>query len=79
MLNTIIKFFIDNKLVAWLLLILFIGWGLVAAPFDYGISWLPRDPVAVDAIPDIGKINKLFSLNGRADHLKMLRIKLLIH
>lgn len=55
MLNTIIKFFIDNKLVAWLLLILFIGWGLVAAPFDYGISWLPRDPVAVDAIPDIGE------------------------
>jgi Cu(I)/Ag(I) efflux system membrane protein CusA/SilA len=55
MLNTIIKFFIDNKLVAWLLLILFIGWGLVVAPFDYGISWLPRDPVAVDAIPDIGE------------------------
>ncbi len=55
MLNNIIKFFIDNKLVAWLLLILFVGWGLVAAPFDYGISWLPRDAVAVDAIPDIGE------------------------
>ncbi|MCB9256780.1 MAG: efflux RND transporter permease subunit [Chitinophagales bacterium] len=55
MLNNIIKFFIDNKLVAWLLLLIFIAWGLVAAPFDYGISWLPRDPVAVDAIPDIGE------------------------
>lgn len=55
MLNQIIKFFIDNKLVAWLLLLLFIGWGLVTAPFDLGINSLPRDPVAVDAIPDIGE------------------------
>ena len=31
------------------------GWGLVTAPFDFGISDLPRDPVAVDAIPDIGE------------------------
>jgi Cu(I)/Ag(I) efflux system membrane protein CusA/SilA len=55
MLNQIIKFFIDNKLVAWLLLLLFIGWGVVTAPFDLGVNSLPRDPVAVDAIPDIGE------------------------
>ncbi len=55
MLNRIIKFFIDNKLVAWLLLLLFIGWGVVTAPFDLGVDSLPRDPVAVDAIPDIGE------------------------
>ncbi|MCB0536696.1 MAG: efflux RND transporter permease subunit [Bacteroidetes bacterium] len=55
MLNKIIKFFIDNKLVAWLLLLLFIGWGIVVAPFDLGVNSLPRDPVAVDAIPDIGE------------------------
>ena len=55
MLNRIIKFFIDNKLVAWLLLLLFIGWGIVTAPFDLGIDSLPRDPVAVDAIPDLGE------------------------
>ena len=55
MLNQIIKFFIDNKLVAWLLLLLFVGWGIVSAPFDLGINSLPRDPVAVDAIPDIGE------------------------
>ncbi len=55
MLNQIIKFFIDNKLVAWLLLLLFVGWGVVTAPFDLGIDSLPRDPVAVDAIPDIGE------------------------
>lgn len=55
MLNQIIKFFIHNKLVAWLLLLLFIGWGIISAPFDFGVKFLPRDPVAVDAIPDIGE------------------------
>ncbi len=55
MLKTYIRFFLENKLVAWLLLLLFVGWGLVTAPFDFGIGPLPRDPVAVDAIPDIGE------------------------
>ena len=45
----------ENKLVAYLLLLLFVVWGLVSAPFDFGIEGLPRDPVAVDAIPDIGE------------------------
>jgi len=55
MLNKIIKFFLDNKLVAWLFLFVIVGWGLVTAPFDYHIDGLPRDPVSVDAIPDIGE------------------------
>ncbi len=55
MLNKIIKFFLDNKLVTWLFLFVIIGWGLVTAPFDYNINGLPRDPVSVDAIPDIGE------------------------
>lgn len=55
MLNKTIKFFLDNKLVAWILLVLFIGWGLVTAPFDWESDILPRDPVPVDAIPDIGE------------------------
>jgi len=55
MINSIIKFFLENKLVAWLLLLLFAGWGLATAPFNWELDWLPRDPVAVDAIPDIGE------------------------
>jgi Cu(I)/Ag(I) efflux system membrane protein CusA/SilA len=55
MLKKIIKFFLDNKLVAWLFLFVIVGWGMVTAPFDYGINGLPRDPVSVDAIPDIGE------------------------
>ena len=37
------------------MLLFLAGWGIVNAPFDLGIDWLPRDPVAVDAIPDIGE------------------------
>jgi len=55
MLNKSIKFLIENKLVAVLLLTLFIGWGISTAPFDWKIGNLPRNPVAVDAIPDIGE------------------------
>ncbi|GAG26665.1 unnamed protein product, partial [marine sediment metagenome] len=38
-----------------LLVILFIGWGWGVAPFDWNLWGLPRKPVAVDAIPDIGE------------------------
>ena len=55
MLNKGIKFLIENKLVAVLLLVLFVGWGTVNAPFEWNTGSLPRDPVAVDAIPDIGE------------------------
>ncbi|WP_417213693.1 efflux RND transporter permease subunit [Bizionia sp.] len=55
MLNKSIKFLIENKLVAVLLLVLFIGWGTVNAPFNWDTGFLPSDPVAVDAIPDIGE------------------------
>ncbi|ALM07457.1 cation transporter [Sediminicola sp. YIK13] len=55
MLNKSIKFFIDNKLVAVMLLILFVGWGTMNAPFNWNLGFWPNDPVAVDAIPDIGE------------------------
>lgn len=55
MLNKIIKFFLENKLFTFILLTLSIIWGLVVAPFDWDLKGLPRDPVAVDAIPDIGE------------------------
>ncbi|RBP32950.1 Cu(I)/Ag(I) efflux system membrane protein CusA/SilA [Oceanihabitans sediminis] len=55
MLNKSIKFLIENKLVAVLLLVLFIGWGTVNAPSNWDTGFLPSNPVAVDAIPDIGE------------------------
>ncbi|MGB5782693.1 MAG: efflux RND transporter permease subunit, partial [Eudoraea sp.] len=55
MLNKGIKFLINNKLIAVLMLVLFVGWGIVNAPFNWDIGFLPSNPVAVDAIPDIGE------------------------
>jgi len=55
MLARYIRFFLSHKLVAGLLFLIFTAWGLMTAPFDFGIEGLPRDPVAVDAIPDIGE------------------------
>ena len=55
MLNKAIKFLIENKLVAVLMLVLFVGWGIVNAPFKWDTGFLPSMPVAVDAIPDIGE------------------------
>ena len=55
MLNKSIKFLIENKLVAVLMLLLFIGWGTINTPFNWDTGFLPSNPVAVDAIPDIGE------------------------
>ncbi len=55
MLNKIIRYFLDNRLVTVIFIVLLVGWGLVTAPFDWKTGWLPSDPVPVDAIPDIGE------------------------
>jgi Cu(I)/Ag(I) efflux system membrane protein CusA/SilA len=55
MIHKFIKFFLENKLVTFLLLALFVAWGIVSAPFGWDTGFLPRDPVPVDAIPDIGE------------------------
>lgn len=55
MFNKFIKYFLYNRLVTILLLIFMIGWGLVTAPFNWDLGFLPNDPVPVDAIPDIGE------------------------
>ncbi|RIJ49745.1 efflux RND transporter permease subunit [Maribellus luteus] len=55
MLNKIIRFFLENKLVTMLVLILFVSWGIITSPFGWDTKILPNDPVPVDAIPDIGE------------------------
>jgi Cu(I)/Ag(I) efflux system membrane protein CusA/SilA len=55
MLNKIIRFFLENKLVTILLLTGLVAWGIVTSPFGWEIGVLPSDPVPVDAIPDIGE------------------------
>ncbi|TWU55991.1 efflux RND transporter permease subunit [Rubripirellula reticaptiva] len=54
-LGRLIWFCLTNKLVVMLLVIATMGWGVMVAPFDWDTGALPRDPVPVDAIPDIGE------------------------
>jgi Cu(I)/Ag(I) efflux system membrane protein CusA/SilA len=55
MLNKFIRFFLENKLVTFLVLTIFISWGIINSPFGWDTGILPKDPVPVDAIPDIGE------------------------
>ncbi|MDO7171124.1 efflux RND transporter permease subunit [Mariniflexile sp. AS56] len=55
MLNKIIKYFLENKLITVLILITFIVWGVSTSPFNWNTGFLPKDPVPVDAIPDLGE------------------------
>lgn len=53
--NFLIRFCLENKLVVALFTAVLILWGVMVAPFDWEFETLPRDPVPVDAIPDIGE------------------------
>jgi len=49
------RFWVEQKLLAAIGIVLIILTGLMVAPFDWEVPWLPRNPVPVDAIPDIGE------------------------
>jgi Cu(I)/Ag(I) efflux system membrane protein CusA/SilA len=53
--DQVIRFCLENKLVVILVLIFIVGWGILVAPFDWRLGDLPRSPVPVDAIPEIGE------------------------
>jgi len=53
--DQVIRFCLEQKLVVALIVLFVIAWGVIVAPFDWDIPWLARRPVAVDAIPDIGE------------------------
>lgn len=55
LLDRIIRFCLENKLVVALIVLMVLGWGVLVAPFDWDVGGLPRNPVPVDAIPDIGE------------------------
>ena len=55
MLNKIIRFFLENKLVTFIVLVVLVALGVVNSPFGWDTGILPSDPVPVDAIPDIGE------------------------
>ncbi len=52
--GALLRFFLEQKLVTFLLVLFIVGLGVAFAPFDWDVP-LPRSPVPVDAIPDIGE------------------------
>jgi Cu(I)/Ag(I) efflux system membrane protein CusA/SilA len=53
--DKIIRFCLEQKLVVVLITLFVVFWGIAVAPFDWDTGALPRRPVSVDAIPDIGE------------------------
>ena len=51
----LVRFSLKNRLVVFLFLLAVIVWGIAVAPFDWNTGLIPRSPVPVDAIPDIGE------------------------
>ncbi|MDP4292364.1 MAG: efflux RND transporter permease subunit, partial [Bacteroidota bacterium] len=61
MLNKLIKYFLNNRLVAFIFLVTVVFLGISTAPFNWNTGPIPRDPVPVDAIPDIGDNQQIVS------------------
>ena len=54
MLNELIKYLTHNKLIAFVMVLVLLLWGLISAPFDVDNYLLGSNPVSVDAIPNLG-------------------------
>ncbi|NGZ90594.1 efflux RND transporter permease subunit [Psychroflexus maritimus] len=54
MLNKIIQFFLNQRLVSFILLAAIVIGGLMVSPFQWADSFLPKNPIPVDAIPNTG-------------------------
>jgi len=61
MLNQIIKFFLNQRLVSLILLAAIVIGGLIVSPFQWADSFLPQNPVSVDAIPNTGPNQQIVS------------------
>ena len=56
MIERVIRFCLENKLVVLVLALFLMVAGLVVAPFDWELDWMERRPVPVDAIPDLSDV-----------------------
>ncbi len=54
-LDRLLRFCLENRLIVAIALLGVLIWGITVAPFSWNTGNLPRNPVPVDAIPDIGE------------------------
>ncbi|MBR1627559.1 MAG: efflux RND transporter permease subunit [Bacteroidales bacterium] len=52
--KSIIRYFLENRVITAILLIIIIVGGIYTAPFNLNTDFFARNPVSVDAIPDVG-------------------------
>jgi copper/silver efflux system protein len=55
MFNRLVKYFLENRLITFIFLIAIVVMGMVTMPFNLKSGFVPRNPVPVDAIPNIGE------------------------
>jgi copper/silver efflux system protein len=61
--SKMMRFWMTQKLLVFIGIISLVVFGLTVAPFDWNIPLLPRNPVPVDAIPDIGENQQIVFTN----------------
>ena len=61
MFNKLVKYFLEHRLITFIFLIAFVVMGITYSPFNWKTGMIPRDPIQVDAIPDIGDNQQIVS------------------
>jgi Cu(I)/Ag(I) efflux system membrane protein CusA/SilA len=61
MFNKLVKYFLEHRLITFIFLIAFVVMGIAYSPFNWKTGIIPRDPIPVDAIPDIGDNQQIVS------------------
>jgi len=61
MFNKLVHYFLYNRLITLIFLIVVVVLGISFAPFNWKTGMIPRDPIPVDAIPDIGDNQQIVS------------------
>ena len=51
LLDRVMRYCLENKLVVGLVIIMIATWGTMVAPFDWKLAGLPRDPVDLRDVP----------------------------
>jgi copper/silver efflux system protein len=62
MFNKLVKYFLEHRLITFIFLIAFLVMGITYSPFNWKTGMIPRDPIPVDAIPDIGDNQQIVSV-----------------
>ncbi len=61
MFNRLVNYFLANRLVTFLFLLTVLVAGIAFTPFNWNTGLIPRDPIPVDAIPDIGENQQIIA------------------